>query len=173
MAKTPNLPDLLTGSRLLLGPLFVAVYPASPMGGLVIACVAAGTDFFDGKLARRLGGGSTRGAALDVVGDAVFVLCGLGALAWAGVLSFALPVAAAISLLALARAWSKATDRPVVSSRGPADLLGHAAGVLNYGAVAVGAGFVAFGVPFSLHAASVLVALVNLGPIALRALGVR
>lgn len=173
MATTVNLPDVLTGSRLLLGPVFVVVYPASPVGGFVIACAAAGTDFLDGRLARRLGSGSSRGAALDVVGDAVFVLCGLAALAWSGVISLALPVAAAVSLLALARAWSGESGAPVVAERGPADILGHAAGILNYGAVLVGSGFVAFGIAIPLGAASVLVALVNVAPIIVRARGAR
>lgn len=167
MAWAAILPDLLTGSRLVLGPLFVWTFPRSPDAAFGLALVAATTDFVDGRLARRLGAGSAHGAALDVTGDAVFVLSGLGTLAWVGVLSWALPVAAACSLLALAAAWRRlpsAVGRP----RPLPDRLGHAAGILNYGAVLVGAGFVAFDVPIGLQAASVLVALVNVAPIVLR-----
>lgn len=167
MAGAAILPDLLTGSRLVLGPLFVWTFPLSPTWAFVLGLVAATTDFVDGRLARRLGAGSARGAVLDVTGDAVFVLSGLGALAWAGVLSWALPIAAACSLLALAVAWRRrpeAVSRP----RPLPDLLGHAAGILNYGAVLVGSGFVAFEVPIALHAASLLVALINVAPIVLR-----
>lgn len=167
----PALPDLLTGSRLILGPAFALAFPGRPMLAFGIAVVASATDFFDGRLARRLGGGSSRGAALDVVGDAVFVVSGLATLAWAGVLSPALPVAALVSLLALARAWpairSAAADGR--AERGPADLLGHAAGILNYGAVVVGAGFVALDIAIPLQRASEVVAVVNVAPIVMRA----
>ena len=88
------LPDLLTGSRLVLGPLFAVLLFWAPTGAFVVSGLAAATDFLDGRLARRLGQGSDRGAVLDVVCDAVFVLTGLTALAWAGVLSVALPIAA-------------------------------------------------------------------------------
>ena len=93
-----RLPDLLTGVRLVLGPLFVGLLPGSPLPAFLVAIVASVSDFVDGKLARRLGVGSTRGAILDVVCDGVFVLCGLVALASAGTLSWALPVAALVSL---------------------------------------------------------------------------
>ncbi len=168
-SRSPSfLPDVLTGSRFVLGPLFALSLPSAPGLAFVLAGVAAATDFVDGRLARRLGGGSSRGAALDVVGDGVFVLCGLGALAWARVLAASLPVAAAVSLLALARVWHRRPSAGDGGPRGWPDSLGHVAGILNYGAVFVGAGFVAFEVPISLHGASVLVAVVNVAPIAMR-----
>lgn len=160
-------PDLLTASRLALGPAFVVVFPSDPGLAFFLALLAAGTDFVDGRLARWLGVGSARGAALDVVGDAVFVLAGLSTLAYAGVLSAALPCAAAVSLTALALSWRRGSPTGG-GGRGPADLLGHAAGILNYGGVLVGSGFVAFDVPIPLYGASVLVALVNVAPIVLR-----
>ncbi|MDG2308347.1 MAG: CDP-alcohol phosphatidyltransferase family protein [Candidatus Binatia bacterium] len=164
------LPDLLTGSRLVLGPLFAVLLFWAPTGAFVVSGLAAATDFLDGRLARRLGQGSDRGAVLDVVCDAVFVLTGLTALAWAGVLSVALPIAAALSLLALARVWGgrRSSGEAPTSSRGWADATGHVAGVLNYGAVFVGAGFVALEIPLSLIRASELVALINVAPIGLR-----
>ncbi len=162
------LPDVLAGSRVVLGPLFAITLPAAPGAAFVLAGIAAATDFVDGRLARRLGSGSSRGAALDVIGDGVFVLSGLGALAWAGVLSWALPIAAAVSLLALARAWSRRPRADTAATRGWPDLLGHLAGILNYGAVLVGSGFVAFEIGIPLRSASGLVALVNLAPIVMR-----
>lgn len=162
------LPNLLTASRLALGPAFVLVFPSDPTSAFLLALMAAGTDFVDGRLARRLGVGSPGGAALDVLGDAVFILCGLSALAYAGVLSVLLPLAAAASLLALAMVWSRSFAVEGSGGRGVADLLGHTAGILNYGAVVVGSGFVAFGIPISLRSASVLVAVLNVAPIAIR-----
>lgn len=164
-------PNLLTGSRLLLGPLFAVVFSAAPGAAFVIALVAAATDFVDGRLARRLGVGSARGAVLDVVADAVFVLTGLGVLASAGVLSVTLPIGAAVSLSALGVAWWRGPARVASQVRGWPDLVGHAAGILNYGAVLVGSGFVAFDVPIGLVHASQLVALLNVLPIVLRWLG--
>ena len=164
-----RLPDLLTGVRLVLGPLFVGLLPGSPLPAFLVAIVASVSDFVDGKLARRLGVGSTRGAILDVVCDGVFVLCGLVALAWAGTLSWALPAAALVSLLALARAWWRNPPRPGQRrQRTWPDRIGHGAGVLNYGAVCVGAGFLALGISFDLLWASRLVALVNVLPILMR-----
>jgi len=166
------LPDVLTGSRFVLGPLFAATFPVSPGLALAIAALAAATDFVDGRLARALGVGSRRGAALDVSADAAFVLIGLGVLARAGVLSVALPVAAAISLAALAREWRRPPGG-LAATRDRPDRVGHAAGILNYGAVLAGAGVAAFDVPVPLHAASLGVALLNLLPILLRRRPVR
>ena len=162
------LPDLLTGSRLVLGPAFVVLLPQAPAVAFLLAMLASLTDFFDGRLARRFGGGSARGAVLDVLGDAVFVLLGLGALAWHGVLSVALPVAAGVSLLALARVWRARPPGTMPGPRGAADQIGHWAGILNYGAVVVGSGFVAFEIPLSLVGASQLVAALNIAPILMR-----
>lgn len=164
-----RLPDLLTGSRLALGPLFVLALPVSAGVAFLLALLAAATDFVDGKLARRFGGGSTRGAILDVLGDAVFVLSGLFALAAVGTLSWALPIASLLSLSALARAWWSHPPRPGSGGRrGVPDWIGHTAGILNYGAVCVGSGFMAFGISLDLLWASRGVAVVNVLPIALR-----
>lgn len=165
------LPDLLTGSRMVLGPAFVIALPWSARAAFGLAVAAAMTDFVDGRLARRLGVGSARGAVLDVAADAVFVLAGLTSLALLGVLSVALPAAAAISLLGLALGWRRRSE-PGTRREWP-DGIGHLAGILNYGAVLVGSGFVAFDVPIPLQRASELVALINLLPIGLRWLSAR
>jgi len=165
------LPDLLTGLRMVLGPLFVIALPWSARAAFGLAVAASVTDFVDGRLARGLGVGSARGAVLDVVADAVFVLSGLTSLALLGVLSVALPVAAAISLLALALGWRRRSE-PGTRRDWP-DGIGHLAGILNYGAVLVGSGFVAFDVSIPLHRASELVALINVLPIGLRWLSAR
>ena len=93
-------PDLLTALRVVLAPVFVATLPERPGVALAVASLAAASDFADGRLARRFGGGSRRGAALDVVADAVFVLAGFAALA--GV--YALAGIALLPLLGMALA---------------------------------------------------------------------
>lgn len=160
------LPDLLTLSRIALGPAFVVLLSTSPGAAVMVAAVAAVSDFVDGKLARRLGQASARGAILDVSSDAVFVLSALAALAWQGVLSPLLPLAAGISLAALARVWRR--GGPARGPRALPDRIGHAAGVLNYGAAFFGAVVLAFDQSFSLVLASQFVALLNVLPLLLR-----
>jgi phosphatidylglycerophosphate synthase len=145
---------------------------------LAVAALASLTDFTDGRLARALGAVSTRGAALDVAADAAFLLFALVALAGVGAISWSLPVAAAASLAALAMRWrvraaTGASSSPASAApRALPDAVGHAAGILNYGAV-----LVASAIPLGLASpawvvpASALVAAVNLAPIALRAIG--
>src|SRR5690606_17763367 len=126
------------------------------------------SDFLDGRLSRALGTSSARGAALDVAADAFFLLCALGALAASGRISFASPIAAAVALAALAWAW-RSGARQANLPRGPADRVGHAAGILNFALVLLASG--APLLPRSgtwLVPASLAVAAVNLAPLVLR-----
>ncbi|MBU6280596.1 CDP-alcohol phosphatidyltransferase family protein [bacterium] len=175
------LPMLLSASRLVLAPLFVASMPAgageapASLAPLAIAVVAAATDFVDGRLARRTGSTSAAGAALDVAGDAAFVLCALAALARSGAVVPALPVAAAVALAAFAWSRRAGASRPPSPAAPPApravaDVLGHAAGVLNYGAVIAASALPL--VPRAAAAvrwASVAVAIANVAPLLARA----
>jgi CDP-diacylglycerol--glycerol-3-phosphate 3-phosphatidyltransferase/cardiolipin synthase len=81
-----NLPTALTWLRIILIPVFVAVYYVpdawmSPMArnwtGMSIFAIAAITDWFDGWLARRLGQTSAFGAFLDPVADKLMVAAAL------------------------------------------------------------------------------------------------
>jgi len=192
--RTVPVPMLLSASRLALGPLFAAVMlggagrgpgahesTAATLGPLAIALLAIATDVADGRIARRLGVASPSGASLDVAGDATFVLCGLSALAATGAVVPALPLAAAAALLAFAVSKrAPRNDFPPIGGigehaarrrRGPADRLGHAAGVSNYAIVLAGAALPLL--PDAgdwIRAASLPVAALNLGPIAIRLL---
>ncbi|MFM8411862.1 MAG: CDP-alcohol phosphatidyltransferase family protein [Alphaproteobacteria bacterium] len=186
--RADRVPMLLSASRLALAPCFAAAVVALGRAGdraagplalvpLAIAVVAAATDWIDGRLARKLGVVSSRGAGLDVAGDAAFVLCGLSALAATGAIVVALPAAAALALAAFAlarRSGAPATREEAASARrgparSPADALGHAAGVLNYAIVIAGAALPLVPAAASwVRASSVLVALLNLSPIAIR-----
>jgi phosphatidylglycerophosphate synthase len=165
-------PWMLSVLRLVLGPAFVLALEVSATLPLVIALLAAASDFVDGRLARRLGVASSAGAVLDVVGDGVFVLAALAALAAASRVSWLLPVAVALALAGLARAaWRRrgAPSGAIPPPRGPADRAGHAAGIVNYGAVIAASVAVAGWVEGAwLPPVSVAVAVLNLAPLVLR-----
>src|SRR5262249_15797928 len=105
---------------------------------LAIWCLAAASDFFDGRMARRYGTSSPRGAVLDNVADVSFVLGGLATAAALGLVSWVTPASISLSVapyvLASARSARAGAGFSLARSR-----LGHWAGVANYlclGAVA-------------------------------------
>jgi CDP-diacylglycerol--glycerol-3-phosphate 3-phosphatidyltransferase/cardiolipin synthase len=82
----PNIPTALTWLRIVLIPVFVAVYYVpdawlSPVTqnwiGMGVFALAAITDWLDGYLARRLGATSQFGAFLDPVADKLMVAAAL------------------------------------------------------------------------------------------------
>jgi CDP-diacylglycerol--glycerol-3-phosphate 3-phosphatidyltransferase len=81
-----NLPNLLTWLRILLIPLFLAIYflpdywlsgPNKNIVATVMFAVAAATDWLDGYLARSLNQTSAFGAFLDPVADKLMVTAAL------------------------------------------------------------------------------------------------
>lgn len=76
-----NIPNLLTLFRILLIPVFVAVFywpsPWSHAATAGVFALAAFTDWLDGYLARRLGQVSPLGAFLDPVADKLMVATAL------------------------------------------------------------------------------------------------
>lgn len=65
-----NIPNLLTIFRILLVPLFLAVFFAvSPVWALLVFFIAGVTDVLDGFLARRNGWITTLGKILDPIAD--------------------------------------------------------------------------------------------------------
>lgn len=81
-----NLPNLLTWLRILLIPIFLALYflpdgwmsmSERNLGAALIFAVAAGTDWLDGYLARSLNQSSAFGAFLDPVADKLMVAAAL------------------------------------------------------------------------------------------------
>jgi CDP-diacylglycerol--glycerol-3-phosphate 3-phosphatidyltransferase len=86
MAKKMSLPTMLTWTRIILVPFFVAVYylpdslismPNKNTIAALIFGVAAITDYFDGYLARKLKQESSFGAFLDPVADKAIVAASL------------------------------------------------------------------------------------------------
>ncbi|MEE8308471.1 MAG: CDP-alcohol phosphatidyltransferase family protein, partial [Gammaproteobacteria bacterium] len=72
-----TLPNLLTLSRIVIIPIFMAVfYLGSPLSNwlaLGLFCIAGLTDFLDGYFARRNGQMSKLGQFLDPVADKLLV----------------------------------------------------------------------------------------------------
>ncbi len=73
------LPNLLTGARLALTAFFLPLLNTFLVLGreaylalIIFACICL-TDYFDGKLARKLRAATRAGAVLDVAADCVFV----------------------------------------------------------------------------------------------------
>jgi phosphatidylglycerophosphate synthase len=122
------LADVLSVTRLAAA----AVFPVALADGrrpwlpLALFGVAAASDFFDGPLARRSGGGTRHGAVLDNLADIAFVLGASASGAALGRLPWLAPVAIALAFgsYALASANGGRVARSVA---------GHAAGVVNYG----------------------------------------
>jgi cardiolipin synthase (CMP-forming) len=88
-----NIPTALTWLRIVLIPVFVAVYyvpdawlspTAKNWTAMSIFAVAAITDWFDGYLARKWGEVSAFGAFLDPVADKLMVAAALIMLVWLG-----------------------------------------------------------------------------------------
>lgn len=77
--KREKIPDLLAWFRLLSSPiiLFLILDDGSDSGLMlipaVVAFIAACTDYFDGKLARKWNVSSKSGAFLDTIADKIFV----------------------------------------------------------------------------------------------------
>ena len=90
-SMTLNVPTALTWLRILLIPVFVAVYylpeawlsaVAKNWTAMTVFSIAAVTDWFDGYLARRWGQTSAFGAFLDPVADKLMVAAALIVLVW-------------------------------------------------------------------------------------------
>lgn len=79
--NTPNIPNLITFLRILLIPVFVAVYIIPGQLTYLLAAIlfslAAITDWLDGYLARRLQQMTRFGAFLDPVADKLMVVVAL------------------------------------------------------------------------------------------------
>src|SRR5262249_19930606 len=113
-----------------------AAAPGGAWTPLALFVVAAATDFFDGRIARRAGGPTRHGAVLDTVADVAFVLAGTGAGAGLGLVSWVAPGGAGAARGGLGGA--SLSRRARARSR-----TGHAAGVANYALVGFVAGSVA------------------------------
>jgi cardiolipin synthase len=77
-----SLPNLLSGSRVLLAVAFI-VFERTDVR-IVLVMVAMATDYLDGFFARRQGSASPVGAMMDAIGDRFFVLVAVSVMLFEG-----------------------------------------------------------------------------------------
>jgi phosphatidylglycerophosphate synthase len=93
-----NAANALTGVRLAAAPaLAAAIAGGAYAPAAALFAIAIATDFADGAVARRRGESTRLGGFLDHATDALFVTCGLAALAAGGQLTAVLPVLVAVA----------------------------------------------------------------------------
>jgi cardiolipin synthase len=120
--------NALSAARLAAaGPLAWAIAGGEARLALVLFAAAVASDLLDGRVARRFGEASVLGGLLDHGADAATVVCGLGALAWRGVVPPLLP-----ALVALAFAQYAIDSRAFAGQRLRASTLGRANGIAYF-----------------------------------------
>jgi phosphatidylglycerophosphate synthase len=130
-----QIPNGLSVLRFALAAIWVELASHGHEGRLafaVVAILAAGSDFIDGRIARRLSVASGSGRWLDGVADVTFVLAALFCEAAAGALPFYIPILIALSFS------QYAIDSILIGqpAAGPIkSRLGHWGGIINYALV--------------------------------------
>jgi phosphatidylglycerophosphate synthase len=130
-----QIPNGLSALRFALAAIWVDLAMRGHQGRLafaIVAIVAAGSDFIDGRIARRLGVASGRGRWLDGIADVTFVLAAIFCEAAAGAIPFYIPILIALSFS------QYVIDSVVLAppASGPVrSRLGHWGGIINYALV--------------------------------------
>ncbi len=130
-----QMPNGLSVIRFALAAIWIELAARGHQGRLafaIIAIVAAGSDFIDGRIARRLGVASGSGRWLDAIADVTFVLTALLSEAAAGAIAFYIPILIALSFS------QYAIDSVVLGGRAARPVrsrLGHWGGIINYALV--------------------------------------
>ena len=130
-----QMPNGLSALRFALAAIWIALAARGHQGRLafaIVALVAAGSDFIDGRIARRLGVESGSGRWLDAIADVTFVLAALLSEAAAGAIPFYIPILIALSFS------QYAIDSVVLGGRAARPVrsrLGHWGGIINYAIV--------------------------------------
>lgn len=131
-----NLPNLLSAVRLLMVPVFIALYKKEYVIWAVIVFIAAGlTDILDGHIARKYNCTSTVGKVLDPLADKLMQLSAFVCLYLSGLIPMWMPVIYFIKELAtvIGAAFVFKKSKFVVKS----NVFGKAATVLVFAAVFV------------------------------------
>jgi phosphatidylglycerophosphate synthase len=130
-----QIPNGLSALRFALAAIWIELAAHGHQGRLpfaVVAILAAGSDFIDGRIARRLGVASGSGRWLDGIADVTFVLAALFCEAVAGAIPFYIPILIALSFS------QYAIDSVLIAppASGPIkSRLGHWGGIINYALV--------------------------------------
>ncbi len=129
------IPNGLSALRFALAAIWIELAAHGHQGRLafaIVAIVAAGSDFVDGRIARRLGVASGSGRWLDAIADVTFVLAAIFSEAAAGAIPFYIPILIALSFS------QYVIDSVVLAARAPGPVrsrLGHWGGIINYALV--------------------------------------
>jgi len=129
------IPNGLSALRFALAAIWIELAAHGHQGRLafaIVAIVAAGSDFIDGRIARRLGVASGSGRWLDAIADVTFVLAAIFSEAAAGAIPFYIPILIALSFS------QYVIDSVVLAARAPGPVrsrLGHWGGIINYALV--------------------------------------
>ncbi len=130
-----QIPNALSSLRFALAAIWVGLAIRGHQGRsafAAIAILAAGSDFIDGRIARRLGSTSGSGRWLDGIADVTFVLAALFCEAAGGALPFYIPILIVLS-------FSQYVIDSVAIGRGAIgpikSRLGHWGGIINYALV--------------------------------------
>ena len=130
-----QVPNGLSAIRFALAAIWIALAVRGHQGRLafaIVAVVAAGSDFIDGRVARRLGVASGGGRWLDGIADVTFVLAALFSEAAAAAIPYYIPVLIALS-------FSQYVIDSVMLGQGAIgpirSRLGHWGGIINYALV--------------------------------------
>jgi len=130
-----QIPNGLSAVRFALAAIWIALAAHGHQGRLafaIVAIVAAGSDFIDGRIARRLGVASGSGRWIDGIADVTFVLAALFCEAVAGTIPFYIPILIALSFS------QYAIDSVLIGQRAMGPIksrLGHWGGIINYALV--------------------------------------
>src|ERR1700722_16821809 len=127
-----QIPNGLSALRFALAGIWIELAAHGHQGRLafaIVAIVAAGSDFIDGRVARRLDVASGSGRWLDGIADVTFVLAALLSEAAAGAIPFYIPIliAASFSQYAIDSVLIGQPATGPIKSR-----LGHWGGIINY-----------------------------------------
>jgi phosphatidylglycerophosphate synthase len=132
VAILAQIPNILSALRFALAGVWVELAMRGHQGRAafaIVAIAAAGSDFIDGRVARRLGVASGSGRWLDGIADVTFVLAALGCEAAAGSIPFYIPILIALSF------GQYAIDSAFIGMRNAGPMksrLGHWGGIINY-----------------------------------------
>jgi len=130
-----QIPNGLSALRFALAAVWIDLAARGHQGRFafaIVAILAAGSDFIDGRIARRLGVASGSGRWLDGIADVMFVLAALSCEAATGAIPFYIPILIALSFS------QYALDSIVIGQRATGPIksrLGHWGGIINYALV--------------------------------------
>ncbi|MGD0119206.1 MAG: CDP-alcohol phosphatidyltransferase family protein [Candidatus Binatus sp.] len=130
-----QIPNGLSALRFALAAVWIDLAARGHQGRLafaIVAILAAGSDFIDGRIARRLGVASGSGRWLDGIADVMFVLAALTCAAATGAIPFYIPILIALSFS------QYALDSIAIGQRATGPIksrLGHWGGIINYALV--------------------------------------